>query len=61
MEDIIDIPKIGMIGVIHVDVEVIRSVHKGIPIALDPEFESGQRFRHITHNVARISRSLLSH
>lgn len=53
MEDIIDILNIGVIGVIHSDVEVIRSVHKGIPIALDPEFESGQRFRHIAHNVAK--------
>lgn len=53
MEDIIDILNIGVIGVIYSDVEVIRSVHKGIPIALDPELENGLRFRHIAHNVAK--------
>ncbi|OMF62942.1 septum site-determining protein MinD [Paenibacillus sp. FSL R5-0766] len=53
MEDIIGILNIGVIGVIHADVEIIRSVHKGIPIALNPEFESGLRFRHIAHNVAK--------
>lgn len=53
MQDMIDILNIGVIGVIHADVEIIRSVHKGIPIALNPEFECGLRFRHIAHNVAK--------
>lgn len=53
LEDIMNILNIGLIGVIHMDMDIMRSVAKGIPIALDPELESGRRFRHIAHNVVQ--------
>ncbi|MDR9855816.1 septum site-determining protein MinD [Paenibacillus sp. VCA1] len=51
LENIVNILNIGLIGVIRMDVDIIRSVARGIPIALDPEQESGRRFRQIAQNL----------
>jgi septum site-determining protein MinD len=51
IEQIINVLNIGLIGLVQLDLEIMRSVAKGTPIALDPELESGQRFRHIARNI----------
>lgn len=50
-ETMANILKIGVLGTVNEDIEIIRSIQKGRPIALNPEFESGLRFRHIARNL----------
>lgn len=50
-EDIVDMLNIPLLGIILEDEEIISSVHKGIPIALDSRQENGLRYRHIAKNI----------
>lgn len=49
--NISDILKLKVLGTIQQDIEIIRSIHEGIPISLQPQYESGLRFRHIARNL----------
>lgn len=50
-EDIVNMLNVPLLGTILEDEEIISSVHKGIPIALDSRQESGLRYRHIAKNI----------
>ncbi|SER70778.1 septum site-determining protein MinD [Gracilibacillus ureilyticus] len=50
-EEIFDILQIKELGSILNDPEVIRSIERGQPVALNPQVENGLRFRHIARNM----------
>lgn len=50
-EDIINVLQIGVIGSIQADMEIVRSINQGKPIAINTNLESGKRFRHIAQNL----------
>lgn len=51
MNKITDILKLNVLGLVHQDLQVARSLHDGLPISLQPHYDSGLRFRHIARNI----------
>ncbi|WP_400245650.1 septum site-determining protein MinD [Niallia sp. JL1B1071] len=43
--------QLEVLGTTFEDIEVVLSLHNGVPIALDPSKESGLRFRHMARNL----------
>jgi len=51
LEEILHILNIELLGILPADSQMIRSVNKGMPVALDPAQKSGLLYRHIAKKL----------